>query len=63
LLAVACVVIWLGIPVIEQLIAFGQVTDAAGIPVAIPQSVIPLGLSLMALAVVVRVVEFWRNGP
>jgi TRAP-type C4-dicarboxylate transport system permease small subunit len=61
LLVVACVVIWLGIPVIRQLVAFGQVTDAAGIPVAIPQSVIPLGLSLMALAVVVRLVELWRN--
>jgi TRAP-type C4-dicarboxylate transport system permease small subunit len=61
LLVVACVVIWLGIPVIEQLISFGQVTDAAGIPVAIPQSVIPLGLGLMGLAVAVRLVELWRN--
>ena len=61
LLLVVSVVIWLGIPVIMQFIAFGQVTDAAAIPVAIPQSVIPVGLSLMGLAVVVRVVEFARQ--
>jgi C4-dicarboxylate transporter DctQ subunit len=63
LLFVACVIIWLGIPVIMQLIAFGQVTDAAAIPVAIPQSVIPIGLGLMALAVVVRLVELFRSKP
>ncbi len=57
LVAVCCTVIWLGIPVIIQFINFGQVTDAAAIPVAIPQSVIPIGLSLMVIAVLVRMVE------
>jgi TRAP-type C4-dicarboxylate transport system permease small subunit len=57
LLTVCCAVIWLGIPVIIQFIEFGQVTDAAAIPVAIPQSVIPAGLFLMVIAVLVRLVE------
>jgi TRAP-type C4-dicarboxylate transport system permease small subunit len=57
LMVVACTVIWLGIPVILQFIEFGQLTDAAAIPVAIPQSIIPIGLSLMVVAVVVQLIE------
>ncbi len=57
LVAVCCAVIWLGIPVIIQFIKFGQVTDAAAIPVAIPQSIIPVGLFLMVIAVLIRLVE------
>jgi TRAP-type C4-dicarboxylate transport system permease small subunit len=47
LLAVAGTIIWLGIPVIMKFIQFDQLTEAAAIPVAIPQSVIPIGLFLM----------------
>jgi len=61
LVAVCCAVIWLAIPVIIQFINFDQVTDAAAIPVAIPQSVIPVGMFLMVLAVVVRLVETHRT--
>lgn len=61
LLIVCGTVIWLGIPVIIQFIDFGQVTDAAAIPVAIPQSVIPVGLSLMVVAVLVRLIESNRT--
>jgi len=61
LLIVCGAVIWLGIPVIIQFIDFGQVTDAAAIPVAIPQSVIPVGLSLMVIAVLVRLIESNRT--
>jgi TRAP-type C4-dicarboxylate transport system permease small subunit len=57
LLTVCCAVIWLGIPVIIQFIEFGQVTDAAAIPVAIPQSVIPVGLFLMVVAVLVLLID------
>jgi C4-dicarboxylate transporter DctQ subunit len=63
LLFVCCVVIWLGIPVILQFIDFGQLTDAAAIPVAIPQSVIPVGLFLMVIAVLVRLVESNQAKP
>jgi TRAP-type C4-dicarboxylate transport system permease small subunit len=57
LLAVCCTVIWLGIPVIMQFIEFGQLTDAAAIPVAVPQSIIPVGLFLMVIAVLVRLFD------
>jgi TRAP-type C4-dicarboxylate transport system permease small subunit len=60
LAVVCCAVIWLGVPVIIQFINFGQVTDAAAIPVAIPQSVIPIGLALMVIAVLIRLVESSR---
>lgn len=57
LACVCCAIIWLGVPVIMQFIDFGQVTDAAAIPVAIPQSVIPIGLFLVIVAVVVNLLE------
>jgi TRAP-type C4-dicarboxylate transport system permease small subunit len=61
LLVVVSVVIWLGVPVIMQFVRFGQVTEAAAIPVAIPQSIIPIGLFLMGLAVVVQLLELRRT--
>jgi TRAP-type C4-dicarboxylate transport system permease small subunit len=57
LAGVCCAIIWLGVPVIMQFIDFGQVTDAAAIPVAIPQSVIPIGLFLVIVAVIVNLLE------
>lgn len=58
---VAIMLIWLGIPVIMQLIAFGQVSEALRLPTAIPHSVIPVGFTIMILAVVARVIEGrWR---
>jgi TRAP-type C4-dicarboxylate transport system permease small subunit len=57
----AAVLIWLAYPVIAQYVAFGQVSDALRLPVAIPHSVIPIGLFIMALAVIARLIERkWR---
>jgi C4-dicarboxylate transporter, DctQ subunit len=57
----ASVLIWLGYPVIAQFVAFGQVSEALRIPVAIPHSVIPVGLFIMILAVIARLIERkWR---
>jgi len=53
----AIVLIWLGYPVIMQYVAFGQVSEALRVPVAIPHSVIPIGLFVMILAVVSRAIE------
>jgi TRAP-type C4-dicarboxylate transport system permease small subunit len=61
LMVVGCTLIWLAIPVIAQFVEFEQVTDAAAIPVAIPQSVIPVGIFLMVVAVVVRLIELKRE--
>jgi len=60
-LVMAAVLIWLAYPVIAQYVAFGQVSDALRLPVAIPHSVIPIGLFIMALAVIARLIERrWR---
>jgi TRAP-type C4-dicarboxylate transport system permease small subunit len=53
-IAVAVTLAWVGWDVVSMLAQFGQTSDAAGIPVAIPQSVIPLSFGLTALALVVR---------
>ena len=37
-----------------QLFEFNQRSDAAEIPVAIPQSAIPIGFALVAIALIVR---------
>jgi TRAP-type C4-dicarboxylate transport system permease small subunit len=57
MMIVCFTLIWLGLPVIIQFIEFGQVTDAAAIPVAIPHSTIPIGLLLVIIAVLVRLFE------
>jgi TRAP-type C4-dicarboxylate transport system permease small subunit len=44
------------LPVIRMLAAFDQRSPAANIPLVIPQAMIPLGLSLMALLVAVRLI-------
>jgi C4-dicarboxylate transporter DctQ subunit len=60
-LVMAAVLIWLAYPVIAQYVAFGQVSDALRLPVAIPHSVVPIGLFIMALATVARLIERkWR---
>jgi TRAP-type C4-dicarboxylate transport system permease small subunit len=57
----ASVLIWLAYPVIAQLVAFGQVSEALRLPIAIPHSVIPIGLFIMILAVISRLIERkWR---
>jgi TRAP-type C4-dicarboxylate transport system permease small subunit len=42
-------------PVIRDLYEFGQRSQSAEVPLFIPQSLIPIGLSIMAFLVVVRV--------
>lgn len=44
------------LPVIRMLAAFDQRSQAANIPLVIPQAMLPLGLSLMALLVAVRLI-------
>jgi TRAP-type C4-dicarboxylate transport system permease small subunit len=56
-IAVAVTLAWVGSDVVSMLAQFGQTSDAAGIPVAIPQSVIPLSFGLTALALIVRLIS------
>lgn len=53
-ISVAAVLVHLSIPVIMQFIDFDQRSDAAGIPIAVPHSLVPVGLVLMSVATVVR---------
>lgn len=49
-------------PVIRMLAQFDQRSQAANIPLVIPQAMVPLGLSLMALLVAVRLIVQGRPG-
>lgn len=53
-LVVALMVIRLGVPVVLKFAAYGQLSDAANIPIWIPHSMIPLGFSIMTLATLLR---------
>ena len=56
LLATAITIIIVAWPVIRQLAEFDQRSQAADIPLYIPQAMIPIGMSIMALMVAVRLV-------
>jgi TRAP-type C4-dicarboxylate transport system permease small subunit len=61
-LATAIVLVIFAWPTIRQLAAFDQRSLAADIPLAIPQAMIPIGLSIMALLVAVRLITGrWRG--
>lgn len=49
-------------PVITQLAAFDERSQAANFPLAIPQAMLPIGYTLMALLVAVRLLKRWRDG-
>ena len=53
-LGVAGLFVYVSVPIVLQLFEFNQRSDAAEIPVAIPQSAIPIGFTLVALALIVR---------
>jgi len=49
-------------PVIKDLAAFDERSQAANFPLVIPQAMVPIGYTLMALLVAVRLVVRWRRG-
>jgi TRAP-type C4-dicarboxylate transport system permease small subunit len=53
-LAVAVLMVYVGVPIVLRLVEFNQRSDAADIPVALPQSAIPLGFTLVAIALIAR---------
>jgi C4-dicarboxylate transporter DctQ subunit len=54
LISAAIIVTTFAYPVITQLAAFDERSEAANFPLVIPQSMIPIGYSLMALLVAIR---------
>jgi len=48
-------------PVIKDLAAFDERSQAANFPLVIPQSMLPIGYSLMGLLVAIRLIVRWRR--
>jgi C4-dicarboxylate transporter, DctQ subunit len=61
LIAAAAAVTAFAWPVITQLAAFDERSQAADFPLVIPQAMVPIGYTLMALLVTVRLLT--RRGP
>jgi C4-dicarboxylate transporter, DctQ subunit len=60
----AVIIVVFAWPVITQLAAFDERSQAANFPLVIPQAIVPIGLSLMALLVAIRlVVQLWSRRP
>ena len=63
MIAVCVTLIVLGWPAVEMLAAFDQRSEAADIPMVIPQALVPIGLGLNALLVAVRLLASFRTPP
>jgi TRAP-type C4-dicarboxylate transport system permease small subunit len=61
-IVVSIVIIVVGWPAIQMLAEFDQRSQAADIPLVLPQALIPIGLGLNALFVAVRLVDNLRTG-
>jgi TRAP-type C4-dicarboxylate transport system permease small subunit len=61
-LATTMTIVALAWPVIRDLAVFDQRSQAADFPLVIPQAMIPLGLSIMAFLVAVRLITVDRRG-
>lgn len=55
-IAVAITIIALGIPIVQHLAQFDQRSQAANVPLWIPQAAVPIGLGLLALGALARLV-------
>lgn len=62
-MAVAAALISLAIPVIERLFMFDERSQAANVPLWIPQAMIPLGLGLMIVGTIARLLDPKKAGP
>lgn len=61
LIGAAVIVTMFSYPVITQLAAFDERSEAANFPLVIPQSMVPIGYSLMALLVAIRLLTPRRS--
>ena len=62
-LGLAVVIVVFAWPVIMDLAAFDERSQAANFPLVIPQALIPIGFSLMALLVAIRLLTRKRAAP
>ena len=61
-IVVSIVIIVVGWPAIQMLAEFDERSQAANIPLVLPQALIPIGLALNALFVAVRLVRNFHSG-
>ena len=59
-IVVAVILIYLGIPIIQHLQAFDERSQAANVPLWIPQVAVPIGLALLAIGSVARIAVLVR---
>jgi C4-dicarboxylate transporter, DctQ subunit len=62
MIAAAAAVTVFAWPVISDLAAFDERSQAANFPLVIPQAMVPIGYSLMGLLVALRLIVRWRPG-
>ena len=62
-IAVSVTIIIVGWPAIQMLAEFDQRSQAADIPLVIPQALVPIGLGLNAILVAARLIGEMRAGP
>jgi TRAP-type C4-dicarboxylate transport system permease small subunit len=62
MIAAAAAVTVFAWPVVTQLAAFDQRSQAANFPLFIPQAMVPIGYSLMGLLVAIRLLMRSRHG-
>jgi TRAP-type C4-dicarboxylate transport system permease small subunit len=53
-IAIAAILVTLGIPIIKHLAQFDERSQAANVPLFIPQAIVPIGLTLLALGAFAR---------
>ena len=62
MIATAIAVAYFAWPVISQLAAFDERSQAANFPLVIPQAMVPLGYTMMGLLVALRLIVRWQRG-
>jgi TRAP-type C4-dicarboxylate transport system permease small subunit len=60
MIAVCVTLIVLGWPAVQMLAEFDQRSEAAEIPLVVPQALVPIGLGLNALLVAARLIASFR---
>lgn len=56
-IAVAAVIVSLGVPIVVHLAQFNERSQAANVPLFVPQAAVPIGLGLLALGAFARLVK------
>ena len=56
-IAVAAILVTLGVPIVSHLQQFNERSEAANVPLFIPQAMVPIGLTLLALGALARLAK------